>query len=80
MLNMPAKTGDIAAGEIPLTAKWSGESSNMITLEIAADVPGATFTIKKFADGALDPDVNAALGKIRIVWETFILRCFDYKK
>ena len=80
VLNMPAKTGDIAAGEIPLTAKWSGESSNMITLEIAADVPGATFTIKKFADGALDPDVNAALGKIGIVWETFILSCFDYKK
>ena len=80
VLNMPAKTGDVEADEIPLTAKWSGESSSMITLEVVADIPGVTFSLKKFAGGAIDPDVNTALGKIGVVWETFILDCFDYKK
>ncbi|WP_449189178.1 hypothetical protein [Treponema lecithinolyticum] len=80
VLNMPAKTGDAEADEIPLTAKWSGESSSMITLEVVADIPGVTFSLKKFAGGAIDPDVNTALGKIGVVWETFVLDCFDYKK
>ena len=80
VLNMPAKTGDVEADEIPLTAKWSGESSSMITLEVVADIPGVTFSLKKFAGGAIDPDVNTALGKIGVVWETFVLDCFDYKK
>ncbi|WP_385982530.1 hypothetical protein, partial [Treponema sp.] len=80
VLNMPAKTGDAEADEIPLTAKWSGESSSMIALEVVADIPGVTFSLKKFAGGAIDPDVNTALGKIGVVWETFVLDCFDYKK
>jgi len=80
VLNMPAKTGDITADEIPLTAKWSGESSDMITLKITADIPGVTFSLKEFTGGAIDPDINTALGKIGVVWETFILNCFDYKK
>lgn len=80
VLNMPAKTGDIEADEIPLTAKWSGESSSVITLEVVADIPGVTFSLKKFSGGAIDPDVNAALNKIGVVWETFVLDCFDYKK
>lgn len=80
VLNMPVKTGDITEAKLPLTSKWSGESSNLITLEIYADVPGIIFTVKKFSDGALDPEVNDALKKIGVVWETFILNCFDYKK
>ena len=79
-LNCPAKTEDITESKLPLVSKWSGESSNLITLELDADVPGVTFSVKKFAGGTVDPDVGQALNKIGVVWETFILSCFDYKK
>jgi phage tail sheath gpL-like len=79
-LDIPAFVGVIAEGILPLTSKWSGESSNMITLEMDANVPGILFTLTGFAGGAIDPDVTPALEKIGIVWETMILDCFDYKK
>jgi phage tail sheath gpL-like len=78
-MNVPA-IADIVEGALTLTSKWSGESSNLITLEIAGDFPGVTFQTVAFAGGALDPDITPALAKIGNVWETQILDSFDYKK
>jgi phage tail sheath gpL-like len=65
---------------IELTSKWSGESSNLISLEMEGNFPGLTFSTVGFAGGALDPDITPALQKIGNVWETQILDSFDYKK
>jgi phage tail sheath gpL-like len=78
VLSMPVKTGDVADGELPLTAKWSGELGNSISLQIEANAPGIVFNTTAFSGGALDPDVAPALLKIGIVWETFILNTFSY--
>jgi phage tail sheath gpL-like len=75
----PAIAGTISDG-LPLTSKWSGESSNMITLEAEADIPGVLFTLNTFSGGTIDPDVTPALEKIGPVWETMILSCFNYNK
>jgi phage tail sheath gpL-like len=79
-LDVPASAGVVSEGVLPLNSKWSGESSNMITLEMDTNVPGILFTLTPFSGGAIDPDVTPALVKIGIVWETMILDCFDYKK
>lgn len=80
VLKMPVKTQDISGEKLPLVAKYSGESSNLITLEVDANISGLVFAVEKFSGGVLDPDVELALKKIGPVWETFILSCFDYKK
>jgi phage tail sheath gpL-like len=78
ILEMPAIAGTIDDASLPLTAKWSGALGNRISLEIEAKVPGVTFSITDFVDGALDPNVTPALERIGIVWETQILNTFDY--
>jgi phage tail sheath gpL-like len=78
VLNMPAVTGVINDGSLPLTAKWSGAIGNRISLEVLANVPGLTFTVTAFSGGALDPDLTAALAKVGQKWETFFLPCYDY--
>jgi phage tail sheath gpL-like len=77
-LEMPVIAGDVANGEIPLTAKWSGAGGNDIRIEIDCDVEGLTFGITAMSGGAVDPDVTPALEKIGQVWETFILSCLPY--
>jgi len=79
VLSMPVKTGDINDNILPLTAKWSGDIGNQITIEIEANAPGVIFVIQNFSGGAVDPDVMPALEKIGIVWETFIFNTFSYK-
>jgi len=79
ILNMPARAGNIVDGEITLTAKWSGDIGNSITVEIEANAPGIVFSTMNFSGGALDPDVTPALEKIGSVWETIILNTFSYK-
>lgn len=76
-LAMPAKCGE--GIDLPLTAKWSGDIGNMITVEIEASVPGLTFATQNFECGSIDPAVDSALEKIGIAWETFILNTFSYK-
>jgi phage tail sheath gpL-like len=78
-LNVPA-VAENENGVLTLTSKWSGESSNLITLGMEGDIPGALIEIVDFDDGALDPDIDQALQKIGNVWETQILDSFDYKK
>jgi phage tail sheath gpL-like len=78
VLDIPA-VAEAISENLPLISKWSGESSNLITLEMTANVPGIVFTLTGFSGGAVDPDVAPALIKIGTIWETIILNCFDYK-
>jgi phage tail sheath gpL-like len=80
VLSMPAIAGtvDTEDSTLPLTAKWSGDIGNYITIEIESSVPGITFNIAAFSGGSLDPDITPALEKIGNVWETFILNGFSY--
>jgi phage tail sheath gpL-like len=78
VLHMPATTGVIAADSLPLDAKWAGESSNDITIDISELVcEGLVFSITAFASGAVNPDVQDALD-IMETWETLILNCMNY--
>ncbi|MDR1587500.1 MAG: hypothetical protein LBS57_08605 [Treponema sp.] len=80
-MDVPAAADiDSETNAIVLTSKWSGESSNLIGLEMEGNFPGLTFSTVGFAGGALDPDVTPAFQKIGNVWETQILDSFDYKK
>lgn len=78
ILEMPALAGVVAAGALPLTAKFEGAVGNLITVEFSCDAPGLVFTTEDFSGGALDPDVSTALELIGPVWETVILNCFAY--
>jgi len=76
---MPAITGTLAAGLLPLSAKWKGESGNDISIVIDFDSASAlTIATTVFASGAINPDVDTALAKIGEVWETFVLNCMNY--
>ena len=79
VLEMPVITGVVAAGVLPLTAKWDGESGNQITIDVSSlDIAGLTFSTTAMASGAANPDVDDALNKIIGIWETFVLNCLNY--
>jgi len=78
-MDSPARA-ETKSGEIILTSKWAGESSNMISLQAECGVDGVMLTLDAFEGGAIDPDITPALTKIGTVWETQILDSFDYKK
>lgn len=78
-MDSPARA-EIAHNEIVLTSKWSGESSNLITLQAECGVEGILIGTEAFDGGAIDPDITPALTKIGTIWETQILDSFDYKK
>jgi phage tail sheath gpL-like len=76
---MPVIAGTVAAGSLPLTAKWKGESGNDISIDIDdLDIDGLTFASVAFASGAANPDVRDALDQIGERWETMILNCMNY--
>jgi phage tail sheath gpL-like len=79
-LEMPVIAGNIADGELALTAKWKGETGNEIVIKVFTIMEGLTFSITAMTGGALDPDVTPALAAIGQIWETFILSCFTWKK
>jgi phage tail sheath gpL-like len=81
-LEMPIVTGviDVEDDELPITAKWSGDSGNEISISITTDVPGITFGVTSMTGGAVDPDVSPALTAIGQIWETVILNAFSYVK
>ena len=79
-LEMPVLPGTIDDDALPLTAKWSGDTGNDITIEIESKVPGIIFEVTFMDGGAVDPEVDPALGRIGRIWETFILSCFSYNK
>jgi phage tail sheath gpL-like len=71
---------DPVEGELPIAAKWSGDTGNDIKIGIDADIEGVNFDITAMHGGAIDPDVAPVLPKIGGIWETFILSCFSYNK
>jgi len=79
VLDMPVNTGTIAAGSLPITSKWKGQSANDIVIEIVGEVDsGLTFTITQPTGGATNPDIDDALNLIGSKWETIILNCLNY--
>jgi phage tail sheath gpL-like len=78
VLEMPVTAGVISESELPIVAKWKGAAGNLITIEIACDVPGITFDITAMSGGAVDSDMGPGLEKIGPVWETFGLPAFGY--
>jgi phage tail sheath gpL-like len=79
VLEMPVLTGTVAAGVLPLNAKWDGESGNDISIDVSdLDIAGLTFSTTAMASGAANPDVDDATAKIVDVWETMILNCLNY--
>jgi phage tail sheath gpL-like len=78
VLSMPVITGSVSGGTLSLTSKWSGDIGNLIKIELEVNAPGVEFFTLDFSGGSLDPDVIAALEKIGVVWETFILNTFSY--
>lgn len=79
VLEMPVIAGTVAAGQLPMTSKWKGESANDISINIVeAVVDGLTFSSIAFAGGATNPDVRDATDQIGETWETMILNCMNY--
>jgi phage tail sheath gpL-like len=79
-LEMPVVTGTIVDDELPVTARWSGDSGNDISISIEASGLGITFGVTAMAGGAVDPEVGPALTAIGQIWETVILNTFNYAK
>jgi phage tail sheath gpL-like len=79
-LEMPVAAGTIADGELPVTAKWKGETGNEIKIKVSTELEGPAFGITAMSGGSLDPDVEPALAAIGQIWETVILSCFSWKK
>jgi phage tail sheath gpL-like len=79
-LDMPVVTGPNTGVELvlDLDSKWKGESANDIFIEIEGVEDGITFTITQPTGGAANPDVDDALAKIGVVWETMIVNCLNY--
>lgn len=79
ILEMPVIAGTVAAGSLPLTSKWKGESANDISIDLTNAVcEGLTFSSEAFASGANNPDVRDATDQIGETWETMILNCMNY--
>jgi len=78
IIEMPVVTGVVAAGSLPLTAKWEGETGNDIFIEIEGEASGLTFTVNQPTSGAANPDVQDALDLIGNVWETMIINGMNY--
>ncbi len=75
-LTLPA-TAVPTAGDIDLTAKWAGESSNDIAITIEGEVAGITFAATPFSGGTLNPDVDNALALVGEQWITHMVNCLN---
>jgi len=78
VVEMPILTGVVAAGSLPVTAKWDGETGNGIVIEIEGEASGIVYTITQPAGGANNPDVQDALDLIGDVWETMVVSGLNY--
>lgn len=79
-LDIPTIAGANTGVELilPMTSKWKGESANDVFIEIDGDEAGITFVVTQLVGGAVNPDIDDALGKIGSVWETIICNCLNY--
>ncbi len=61
----------VAATNLKLISAWKGLSANDLVLElIADDTLGVTFALVQPTGGLVNPEVDAALGRVGSVWET----------
>ncbi len=80
VLEMPVIDGTVLAGELPLTAKWGGESGDDITLDVSnLSATGLVFSTTAMASGANNPDVTAATVLFGNKWESIIINCLNYE-
>lgn len=80
VLEAPVIDGVVAAGVLPLTAKWGGETGNDILIDVSGlVVAGLTFGTTAMASGANNPDVDTPLALIGSTWETIILNLLNYE-
>jgi len=78
VLDMPIIPGTVAAGSLPITAKWKGLTGNDIYISISGTEDGITFTVTQPTGGTINPDVDTPLAKIIEVWETMIIPTTTY--
>lgn len=78
-LDMPVIAA-VNATAVGLTAKWSGASSNDLTVSVVAtseDDSGVTYAITQPVGGLVNPDVQPALDQVGNVWESMVLNCME---
>jgi phage tail sheath gpL-like len=75
---MPITTGVVAAGSLPVAAKWQGVTGDDIFIEVIGDISGITYTLTQPTGGAANPDVQDALDQIGERWITYIVNCMNY--
>jgi len=74
---MPVVATDNAT-DVGLEAKWAGESSNGVFVEVVTPETGAaTIAVTQLSGGLANPDVQTALDQVGNVWETMALNCLD---
>jgi len=78
VIEAPVTTGTVAAGVLPVTAKWAGASSNQIFMEVEGDAAGIVFSVTQVGSGATNPDVDDALAMIGDSWETLLINAMEY--
>jgi phage tail sheath gpL-like len=78
VLKMPVLGGVVAAGSLPVTAKWKGLTGNDIFIEIEGTEDGITFTVTQPTGGTTVPDVDLSLAKIIDRWETMVITTTPY--
>lgn len=64
--------------DVPLSAKWGGETGNGIKIVIDVETEGLSLAGEAFHDGAGVPDVSPALAMVGDVWETIVLNTVGY--
>ena len=80
VLEMPVITGTIVADSLPLDAKWAGESSNDILIDVSnISAAGLTFATTAMASGLNNPDIDTPTAKFGTKWETIILNLLNYE-
>jgi phage tail sheath gpL-like len=52
--------------------------ANDIFIEIEGEEAGITFVVTQLTSGAVNPDIDDALGLIGPTWETIICNCLNY--
>ncbi len=80
VLEMPVIDGVVAAGALPLTSKWLGESANDILIDVSnLSAAGLTFSSTAMASGANNPDITVPTALFGNKWETIILNCLNFE-
>ena len=77
VLDMPVVATDNTTS-VGIEAKWAGESSNDLYVEvIGSTTAGTTFAVVQPTGGLVNPDISSAIAQIGDVWETMILNCLN---